>query len=115
MRLPPLFLASPQLGRAIRREKEGKRRKKTEERKRKEEEKRKKEEKKKQSEKKQMNNDGAMKDISDDVCSKCGVRYGDTGSLWICCDSCNCWLDFKCSGLNSEKKLPSKFICPDCK
>ena len=56
-----------------------------------------------------------MKDISDDVCSKCGVRYGDTGSLWICCDSCNCWLDFKCSGLNSEKKLPSKFICPDCK
>ena len=62
-----------------------------------------------------MNNDGAKKDISDEICSKCGVRYGDTGSLWICCDSCNCWLDFKCSGLNSEKKLPSKFICPDCK
>lgn len=61
-----------------------------------------------------MNNDGATKDIID-VCSKCGVRYGDTDSSWICCDSCNCWLDFRCFGLKREKKLPSKFICPDCK
>ena len=94
-----------------RKRKEEDKKRKVEEKKRKEEERKRKEEKRKEEKKEQ----GSDNEDTSDVCPKCGVLYGTTDSLWICCDACDSWLDFKCSGLKSDKKIPSKFVCKDCK
>ena len=38
-------------------------------------------------------------------CPKCGLAYGTTNDdiLWICCDDCDRWFDYKCSGLWSRR------------
>ena len=38
-------------------------------------------------------------------CPKCGLAYGTTNDdiLWICCDDCDRWFDYKCSGLWSRE------------
>ena len=50
---------------------------------------------------------------SDAECPGCGLTYldDDTHSVWVACDTCEIWCDFKCTGL----KNPKKYICPDCK
>ena len=42
--------------------------------------------------------------VCDAQCPICGISYqGDDSRLvWVCCDKCESWLDFKCTGL---KKL----------
>lgn len=54
---------------------------------------------------------------SDAQCPICGLTYlGDkTHSIWVCCDNCEAWIDFKCSGIKCTSKIPKKYICPNCK
>lgn len=51
---------------------------------------------------------------SDAECPKCGQVYGEDESVWICCDSCNKWFDWKCSGLSDAKRIPDVFTCENC-
>lgn len=97
------------------RQREEERKRKEEEKKRKAEEKKRKEEERKEERKEEKKREGSDNEDSNDVCPKCGVVYGTRDSLWICCDVCDKWLDFECSGLKSDKKIPTKFICKDCK
>ena len=41
-------------------------------------------------------------DEDDAECPGCGLLYKEdnSGDSWICCDKCNDWFCFKCSGLN---------------
>ncbi len=111
-------------------EKEEEKRQKEIEKKRKEEEKeeekRQKEEKRRQ--KKEEKNNGTTKrrgasrklinqDDEDVQCPKCGMLYDedDTSELWICCDACNCWYDFKCSNIKSIQRIPKFYYCDMCK
>ena len=48
-------------------------------------------------------------------CPKCGLAYGTNDDiLWICCDDCDRWFDYKCSGLWSRRRIPEKYTCVDC-
>ena len=51
------------------------------------------------------------------ICPKCAKLYSsDTeNELWICCDKCYQWYDFKCTKLRSIKRLPHTYICDLCK
>lgn len=42
------------------------------------------------------------RDEDDAKCPICGLLYKDdeSGDSWICCDKCNDWFCFKCSGLD---------------
>ena len=53
---------------------------------------------------------------SDAQCPKCGLTFqeDDNNSLWICCDGCDSWFDFRCSGLKSPRKMPLKYFCSTC-
>ena len=50
-------------------------------------------------------------------CPRCSLVYSSSGDdmLWICCDNCERWFDFKCSGLRSRRRIPEKYTCGDCK
>ena len=56
-------------------------------------------------------------DESDDaVCPKCGLLYSaGEENLWVCCDKCFSWYDFKCTKLRSKRRLPDSYICDSCK
>ena len=45
-------------------------------------------------------------------CPKCGLCFEDDDGLWICCDNCNMWYDFKCAGI---KHIPKFYYCEGCK
>ena len=48
-------------------------------------------------------------------CPCCGIVYGDDDeSLWICCDHCNTWYDFKCTTLTNRCSIPETYFCQDC-
>ena len=54
---------------------------------------------------------------SDAQCPVCGLTYlgDDSHAVWVSCDVCSSWLDFKCTGLKNPNRLPKKYLCPDCK
>ena len=53
---------------------------------------------------------------SDAQCPVCGTYLGDDShAVWVSCDVCSSWLDFKCTGLKNPNRLPKKYLCPDCK
>ena len=54
---------------------------------------------------------------SDGKCPGCGLAHldDDTHSVWVACDICEIWHDFKCTGLKNPNRVPKKYICPDCK
>ena len=55
-------------------------------------------------------------DSDDAVCPKCGLAYSvDEGNLWVCCDKCSKWYDFKCTKLKSKRHIPGTFFCDLCK
>ena len=55
-------------------------------------------------------------DSDDAVCPKCGLLYSaDEENLWVYCDKCSSWYDFKCTELRSERYLPPTYICDSCK
>ena len=53
---------------------------------------------------------------SDAQCPVCGIffRSDISGTLWVCCDQCESWLDFKCSGLKNPRRVPNTYYCPSC-
>ena len=52
-------------------------------------------------------------DEDDAECPICGLLYKDdeSGDSWICCDKCNEWFSFKCSGLDD---VNDDFYCELC-
>ena len=52
-------------------------------------------------------------DEDDTECPICGLLYKDdeSGDSWICCDKCNEWFCFKCSGLDD---VNDDFYCELC-
>ena len=53
----------------------------------------------------------SLGDEQDDVqCPLCGILYMNdkSGYSWICCDKCNEWYCFKCSGINDVNE---EFYC----
>ena len=55
---------------------------------------------------------------SDAECPICCKTYksDDENSLWVSCDGCDRWFDFKCTGLVDGNKMPKEFLCSvDCK
>ena len=53
-------------------------------------------------------------DEQDDAqCPLCGLLYMNdkSGDSWICCDKCNEWYCFKCSGINDVNE---EFYCKLC-
>ena len=53
---------------------------------------------------------------SDAECPKCGLLYSaDEENLWVCCDRCSLWYDFKCTKLRSRRNLPATYVCDLCK
>ena len=54
---------------------------------------------------------------SDAECRICGLTFleDDSGSAWVCCDGCQTWVYFKCTGLKNPKQLPKWFFCSSCK
>ncbi len=48
-------------------------------------------------------------DLSDEdaICPKCGISSTDVDDLWISCDTCGKWFDFKCK---SRKRIPEFFL-----
>ena len=52
-------------------------------------------------------------DEDDAECPICGLAYKDdeSGDSWICCDKCNDWFCFKCSGLDD---VNDDFYCELC-
>ena len=49
-------------------------------------------------------------------CPKCGLVYGTTNDdiLWIFCNNYDRWFDYKCSGLQSIRRIPKKYTFVDC-
>ena len=43
------------------------------------------------------------------------IRGDDENSLWVSCNGCDRWLDYKSTGLVDGKKMPKEFLCVDCK
>ena len=53
---------------------------------------------------------------SDAECPKYGLLYSaDEENLWVCCDRCSLWYDFKCTKLRSRRNLPATYVCDLCK
>ncbi len=50
---------------------------------------------------------------SDAQCPKCGLTFqeDDSNSIWVCCDRCQAWLDFDCTGLSDPDDLPEVYFC----
>ena len=63
-----------------------------------------------------ITSDESSSEASDAQCPVCGITYqeDDSESVWICCDNCELWLDFKCTGLKNPKQLPKFYYCPSC-
>ena len=55
-------------------------------------------------------------DESDAQCPVCGISYlsDNSGALWVSCDQCGSWLDFKCSGIKNPRRLPHTYYCHSC-
>ena len=52
---------------------------------------------------------------SDDAeCPKCGIHYNTDDSLWVECNGCHQWFDFKCTNIKSERCVPDSFYCEKC-
>ena len=49
----------------------------------------------------------------DAQCPKCGLTFQEDGSnsVWVCCDGCQAWLDFNCTGLPDPDDLPEVYYC----
>ena len=47
---------------------------------------------------------------SDAQCPKCGLTFQEdrSNSIWVCCNNCQAWLDFNCTGL-SDPDLPEVY------
>ncbi len=65
----------------------------------------------------EMASDESQSDSSDAVCPCCGTCYSESKEnniLWIQCDKCGEWYDFKCSGLIDQDNIPILFNCKYC-
>ena len=52
----------------------------------------------------------------DAICPKCGLSYlVDVGNLWVECEGCGKWYDFKCTKIKSKRRMPDPYFCEDCK
>ena len=58
---------------------------------------------------------GSSEDEDDAICPACGASYANAGGLWISCDNCLQWYDFKCTKLRNPQRLPKSYICCSCK
>ena len=47
-------------------------------------------------------------------CPICGLQFYDSDEVWICCDTCETWLDAQCAKVDVEN-IPEKFYCFKCK
>ena len=57
----------------------------------------------------------SLESDDDAVCPKCGLLYSaDEDNLWVCCDKCSLWYDFKCAKLKSQRHLPASYVCDSC-
>lgn len=57
----------------------------------------------------------SLESDDDAVCPKCGLLYSaDEDNLWVCCDKCSLWYDFKCTKLKSQRHLPASYVCDSC-
>ena len=54
-------------------------------------------------------------DDNDAICPICGASFAETGGLWICCETCLQWYDFKCTKLKNPRRLPKSYFCALCK
>uniref|UniRef100_A0A1X7V3W1 Zinc finger PHD-type domain-containing protein n=1 Tax=Amphimedon queenslandica TaxID=400682 RepID=A0A1X7V3W1_AMPQE len=45
-------------------------------------------------------------------CPTCGAVYGEDESIWICCDNCDVWYNYECTGLQNE--IPDEYFCSAC-
>ena len=50
---------------------------------------------------------------SEAECPKCGLIYGATQDIWICCNQCVTWFDLRCAKV-SKNDIPEEFYCSDC-
>ena len=48
------------------------------------------------------------------VCPSCGISTTSVADLWIQCDACDEWYDFKCTSLKSKRKIPDIYTCQSC-
>ena len=53
-------------------------------------------------------------DQSDAICPKCGISYLGDSDLWVSCDSCERWFDFRCTTIKSKVYIPDNYYCEDC-
>ena len=56
-----------------------------------------------------------MSDESDDaICPTCGIYYSADDDLWVECDGCGKWFDFKCTKIKSRRCIPKSYYCDLC-
>ncbi len=50
------------------------------------------------------------------VCPTCGLMYSSDNDdqLWVCCDKCDLWYNFECTGLKSKTRIPKVYYCTCC-
>ena len=48
-------------------------------------------------------------------CPTRGLLYDDddSGNLWVSCDKCLAWFDFKCTDIQNKRKIPKTYVCRD--
>ena len=48
------------------------------------------------------------------ICPSCGIVSTAVDDLWVQCDTCEEWYDFKCNSIKSKKSIPDVYICQSC-
>ena len=59
---------------------------------------------------------GLGSSVSDEeaICPSCGISSMEVDDLWVLCDGCQEWYDFKCTKIKTKKQIPNTFYCKDC-
>ena len=54
-------------------------------------------------------------DEDDAICPECGKACADDkDSLYICCDGCDLWFDFKCTTISGKETATNQHFCGSC-
>ncbi len=63
-----------------------------------------------------LNLDTSSTSEDEAICPSCGKMFSTDSSdeMWVCCDKCSRWYDFRCTKLRSKKRIPEKYICQSC-
>ena len=48
------------------------------------------------------------------ICPSCGIVSTAVDDLWVQCDTCEEWYDFKCTSIKSKRSIPDVYICQSC-